>query len=259
VRRQRPGARRLRSALLVSAVLHVAIVTVFWASASMGREAAPLKVYAVNIVSPPPQEQGEPAEEQAPAEPEPAPAPQPAAQPEPPRPVQRETPPARREPSPAPRPTSRPAPAQTQRPEPARAQPRPTPEPTRPATPAPRPTPSRGADPSPTSAGGDNLAIRTEGAVCPSEAYCNNIAAMVQRYFRRPPDSYADRGDVCFRIARDGSVADLEVQRLRGSFQFRLALLEAVEQAGQRNSFGPLPRAFGSDWLPVCVGVSPQM
>jgi hypothetical protein len=81
----------------------------------------------------------------------------------------------------------------------------------------------------------------------------------VQRYFRRPPNAYSDRGDVCFRIARDGSVADLEVQRLRGSFQFRLALMEAVEQAARRNEFGPLPRQFSSDWLPVCVGVTPQM
>jgi hypothetical protein len=95
--------------------------------------------------------------------------------------------------------------------------------------------------------------------VCPSAAYCNNIAAMVQRYFRRPPDAYSDRGDVCFRIARNGSVSDLEVQRLRGSFAFRLALMEAVEQAARRNEFGPLPREFGSDWLPVCVGVTPQM
>lgn len=240
---------RFRNALIVSTLLHGGAVALFWASGSMGSELAPLRVYAVNLVSPPPQEQGEPEPiaPQTPPEPEPErPAPEPIpptpVQPEVPRPAPRETPTTRREPSPAPRPTSRPAPAET-----------------RPAPPAARPTPSRGATPDPTSPGGDNLAIRTEGEACPSEAYCNNIAAMVQRYFRRPPDAYSDRGDVCFRIARNGTVADLEVQRLRGSWQFRLALMEAVEQAGRRNEFGPLPREFGSDWLPVCVGVSPQL
>jgi hypothetical protein len=292
VKRKRRGGSRLGHALIASALLHGGAIAVFWAYASSGREMAPLKVYAVNIVSPPPREQGETSPEQVvpqaeptpEAQPEPtppAPAPQPTPPREQPRPTPREaTPPARREPTPPPRPTTRPAPAPAQRPAPARQEPRPaTPQPRPPVTPparqteqprasstpprqgetAPRPAPSTGAAPSPTSPGGENLAIRTDGATCPSEAYCNNIAATVKRYFRRPPDSYSDRGDVCFRIARNGSVSDLEVQRLRGSFQFRLALMEAVEQAGQRNAFGALPREFGSDFLPVCVGVTPQM
>jgi hypothetical protein len=284
------GSSRLRRALIASAVLHVGVIAVFWVSSSRGPQLPPLKVYAVNIVSPPPQAEGERAPEQAPpalepaAEPEPAP---PAPQPEPTPPVPEPTPPAAQpqRPAPQPQPASTPAPSPPQRPAPAQPprqaaanQPQP-PEPARPeppreqtppprqtqaspppaAEPAPRPSPSTGPSPAASSPGGENMAVRTEGAVCPSEAYCNNIAAMVKRYFRRPPDSYSDRGDVCFRIARNGSVSDLEVQRLRGSFAFRLALMEAVEQAGRRDEFGPLPREFGSDWLPVCVGVTPQM
>jgi hypothetical protein len=302
---------RIGSALIASALLHGGAIALFWAFAASGDRVPPQKVYAVNLVSPPPRVQSEqtapervvettpeaePAPEPAPPAPEPTPpapeptppAPRPQPQPTPPRPQPaptpreappRQTTPAPREPAPTPRPTTRPAPSEPPRAQtpPARQPERPaetrtaaTPPP-RPATPpaaastprqgepAPRPAPSTGPAPSPTSAGGENLAIRTEGAVCPSPAYCNNIAAMVQRYFRRPADSYSDRGDVCFRIARNGSVADIEVQRLRGGFAFRLALMEAVEQAGRRNEFGALPRDFGSDWLPVCVGVTPQM
>jgi hypothetical protein len=298
------GGSRLRGALIASALLHVGVIGFFWAASSSGAEMAPLKVYAVNIVSPPPRELGDPAPERVVAEAEPAPEPQPEAAPPapeptpaapqptppPPQPAQpRPTPPAPREqpraaqpatppaqprqqPAPARQtpPQQQPAPAPARQTPPPREQPpaaappaaRPAPaqsSPPRQGEPAARPAPSTGQQPSPASPGGENLAIRTEGAVCPSEAYCNNIAAMVQRYFRRPPNAYSDRGDVCFRIARDGSVADLEVQRLRGSFQFRLALMEAVEQAARRNEFGPLPRQFASDWLPVCVGVTPQM
>jgi hypothetical protein len=132
------------------------------------------------------------------------------------------------------------------------------PAPPRDAERAERTTPSSGAAPSPTSTGGDNLAIRTEGVTCPSEEYCNNIARQVKRYFRRPPEARNDRGDVCFHIARSGAVTEIEVQRLRGGFSFRLALTEAVEQASQRNEFGPLPRSFSGDILPVCVGFSPE-
>jgi outer membrane biosynthesis protein TonB len=277
------GRDRFRGALIASALLHAGAIAFFWAFASSGPARPALTVYAVNIVSPPPREAGETSPEQAPlesepvdetdtAEPEPVepepepspptPQPEPRPQPTPPQPAPRPEP-QRQQPAPTP-PAPRPEPPRQQ--PPAQREPTPAQRPTTPATepprqaePAPRPAPSTGAQPSPTSPGGENLAVRTDGAVCPSEAYCNNIAAMVRRYFRRPPDSYSDRGDVCFRIARSGAVADLEVQRLRGSFAFRLALMEAVEQAGRRNEFGPLPREFGSDWLPVCVGVTPQM
>jgi hypothetical protein len=309
VKRGGRGRGRLGGALTASALLHGGAIVLLWAFASSGPQRAPLKVYAVDIVSPPPREAGEtapervaaaaePVEEPSAAEPEPAPAPEPAPEPAPQRPAPPPpaAQPAPQRPAPTPPPAAQPAPqrpaptppaaqpppqrppptppreqAPAQRPttppaatRPAPAEPRPAPAapaPTAPreGEPAPRPAPSTGAQPSPTSPGGENLAVRTEGAVCPSAAYCNNIAAMVQRYFRRPPDAYSDRGDVCFRIARSGAVSDLEVQRLRGSFAFRLALMEAVEQAGRRNEFGPLPREFGSDWLPVCVGVTPQM
>jgi hypothetical protein len=291
VNRTGRGRGRLRNALVVSAVLHGGAIGFFWLSASRGSTVEPMRVYAVSIVSPPPRTAGEPAPErvapeetQAPSpEPEqpPPPEPQPtppaeAPQPAPPRPAEtqpRPAPPARtsppaREPSRASATTSQPTPQPeqpqrttpretppTQREEPAS---RPDPTPPRDAEVAERTTPSSGPSPSPTSPGGDNLAIRTQGITCPSDEYCANIARQVQRYFRRPPAARTDRGDVCFRIARNGSVTEIEVQRLSGGFEFRLALTEAVEQAALRNEFGPLPRAFSSDILPVCVAFTPQ-
>jgi hypothetical protein len=63
---------------------------------------------------------------------------------------------------------------------------------------------------------------------------------------------------VCFRILRDGSVAEISTQRVRGGAAFRLALMEAAEQAGNRKAFGVLPSGFGGEELPVCVDISPS-
>jgi hypothetical protein len=93
--------------------------------------------------------------------------------------------------------------------------------------------------------------------VCPSPEYCTNITKQVKRYFRRPPETTDERADVCFHITRSGAVDDIDVQRLRGGMVFKLALIEAVEQAGRRSEFGALPRNSASDGLDVCVEVSP--
>lgn len=262
-RRAAPG--RLGGAVALSALLHAAAIGGFWLAARAAAAEPAMRVYAVDIVSAPPQTQGPPtpAVEETPPEPEPEPEPAPAPEPTPePAP----TPPPAQRPEPAPRPA--PAPPRETRPEPTpprQTPPRQTPprqaEQPRPAEPRPtppRPAPSAGNAPAPESTGGDGASVRTEGVRCPSDAYCANIARQVQRYFRRPPQSRSDRGDVCFRLDRTGAASDIEVQRLQGSFAFRLALMEAVEQAARNNEFGAMPRSFGADWLPICVGVSPE-
>jgi outer membrane biosynthesis protein TonB len=265
----RGASGRVGGAVLASALLHAAVIGGFWLATRHAAAAPALRVYAVDIVSAPPETQGpptpataesEPEPEPAPAaEPEPAPVPEPAPAPAPPRPEPR--------PTPTPTPTPTPRPAEPRPTPPAQRQPEPTPparpapaEP-RPAEPRPapqRPAPSAGAAPAPAAQGGDGASVRTEGVRCPSDAYCANIARQVQRYFRRPAQSRSDRGDVCFRLDRSGAASDIEVQRLQGSFAFRLALMEAVEQAARNNEFGPIPRSFSGDWLPICVGVSPE-
>jgi hypothetical protein len=80
----------------------------------------------------------------------------------------------------------------------------------------------------------------------------------VRRYFRRPEGS-TGTAYVCFTVLRDGSTADdVDIKRLRGGFEFRMAIQEAVEQAGLHKAFGSLPRAFGAEELPVCVDITPQ-
>ncbi|MBV9108374.1 MAG: hypothetical protein JO306_03080 [Gemmatimonadetes bacterium] len=96
------------------------------------------------------------------------------------------------------------------------------------------------------------------GVECPSAGYCENIIRQVRRYFRRPEGS-AGSAQACFTILHDGTVDDIDIRRVRGGFDFRLAVEEAVEQAGLHKAFGALPRAFGAAELPVCVDISPQL
>ncbi len=227
--------------------MHLALVAFVWYAASRDEYMPPMRVYAVNIVSPPPQAEGPPSEAASPPEPEPEPEPEePESEPTEPEP----------EPEPAPAPDPEPAPA-PQRPDPPREEPRPTPPPPRetpperPAErPAERPTPSTGARPDPSSPGGDNINLRLQGVQCPTPDYCNNIIRQINRYFRHPGGSGGE-ADVFFLINRDGSVANLQLRSSTGGAGFRLAVLEAVEQAGLNRAFGPLPSAYGADQLPV--------
>jgi hypothetical protein len=50
---------RFRHAFLVSVVIHAAVVGFFWASASRAESLPQLRVFAVDIVSPPPRAEGE--------------------------------------------------------------------------------------------------------------------------------------------------------------------------------------------------------
>ncbi len=310
-----------------SLALHAALVALLlFSEGLMGDPPArpKMRVYAVNIVSPPPNVAGEPpAEPPAPssgpaasapspapsAPPAPAPpaseplAPEPKVEPAPPK----ATPPREQPKAPAPTPRPEPRPAERPKatePRPKAAEPRPkadeprpkATEPTRttgrtPATTTNRPgtttnrpatttrnerggtpegsggarstgTGSRGQatgrNPDPSSAGGEGLSLQQAGMECPSPGYCENVIRQVRRYFRRP-EGASGSAEVCFTIQRDGGADDIEVNRVRGGFPFRLAVQEAVEQAGMRKAFGALPRAFNAATLPVCVDISPQL
>jgi periplasmic protein TonB len=262
VSRRERGPFRL--AFLISALVHAAVIGVLYAAASSAAQLPQLRVYAVDIVSPPPQAAGEwtpeqpPAEEVPEAEPEAEPAPEPEPEPTPPAPV-----PPRPEPTPAQRPTPTPVPPRTeptpaQRPTPAPATPRPAtpaqpaPTPPRETPPAARPPqPSTGQRPDPSSPGGEDLDVRIEGARFADPAYLANIQRQINRYFRRPSGAQSDVAEVQFYINRDGSVSEIELVRHTGSFAFRSAAMEAVEQAGLNRAFGPLPRAYPADRLLV--------
>lgn len=235
-------------------------------------------------------EPGPAAPEPAPpvaAEPEPTPEP-PAPEPEPaPRIPEKSAP---KEPEKAPEPRKTPERPTPPRPTPTR--PNPTPPRTTPSTPPRTTTPNRppatqprpgtaqsgtgndanrtrgqgtrtgpatGRNADANSPGGEGLTINSRGVRCPTAGYCTNIVRQVRRFFRAPESASGGSGNVCFRIMRDGSVAEIATRDVRGGAAFRLALMEAAEQAGNRKAFGVLPSAFGGEELPVCVEITPQM
>jgi outer membrane biosynthesis protein TonB len=232
-----------------SVVLHAGVIlslTIYGGAEPPPRE----RIYQVDIVSAAPNVAGErptealvtrepepPAPEPQPAEPEPAPAP-PVPQPAPAREPPRADPPAREQPR-APTPAQRPA--------------------TTPTTGSgARQQPAAGREPQPTSPGGEGIRVRTPGDPCPVAGYCENVALTVQRFFRPPPGSAGAVGEVCFRVLRDGGATGMRVASLRGgSPAFRMAMIEAVEAAGQQRAFGPLPSAFDPQ-VPWCVELSPS-
>ncbi|HET7321281.1 MAG TPA: TonB C-terminal domain-containing protein [Longimicrobiaceae bacterium] len=247
-------------AYVTSAVVHVGVIGLLWGAAGMGEERPPMRVYAVDIVSPPPQAAGEfdpnpggaapaaPEPEPEPVKPSPPPKPEPA-----PPEVEHSTPaPATKAPEPKPVP-KQPAPKEKPKPAPEKTQASAKgtggEEKTEKSTG--KPTPSRGAKPDASSPGGQGLDVHLKGVQCPSPDYCANIVTQLYRYFRPPPEATTDAAEVFFWINQDGSVSDIEVTRSSGSFRFAAAAMEAVEQAGLHKAFGPLPREFERDRLPV--------
>jgi periplasmic protein TonB len=241
---------RMRLALVTSAVLHAGLIGLFWVVARSTAEVPRMRVYAVNLVSPPPQAAGE--FNPVPPAAEPHPQPEPAPEPEPVPPVPEPVPPPPKEPSPAPKATTPVPPKETPK------QPAPKEAPKQPAPKQEAPRPATGARPDPASAGGAGVNVQLPGVQCPSPAYCNNIVLQLNRYFRPPADATSDEAEIFFYINRDGSVSDIRVVRSTGSFRFRAAAMEAVEQAGLSRSFGPLPSGFAMDRLPVSFFFRPS-
>jgi outer membrane biosynthesis protein TonB len=264
----------LRWALVTSAVLHAGVIALVWAMAANQEPLPNMRVYAVDIVSPPPQQAGEfdpgngappQVAPEAPPEPTPpAPEPEPAPPAPSPKPVEPKPAPARPTPKP---PVKEPSP----KPKPTKPEPTKKPESSKPASsskPAAKPSStkpekvagggegggtgaSKGANPDETSSGGEGLDIHLKGAQCPSPDYCANIIRQLYRYFRPPSGAADEEAEIFFYINRDGSTTDIRVLRGSGSFRFRSAAMEAVEQAGLHHAFGPLPRSFSIDRLPV--------
>jgi outer membrane biosynthesis protein TonB len=297
--------------VVVSLLLHVAVVGLLAFSTGEAPPPPKTRVYAVDIVSPPPNMAGAPPTEalsnQEPgpaAAPSPAPAaetsPAPAPEPDPPAPDPEPAPPreAPKEPEKAPEPRrtppQRPATQPAQRPSTTNTRPtasntqpstnnRPTTTPEKGRTTPTRPAgssttggtgsgstrtrgdgtstaPATGSNPQAGSPGGEGINIHTEGDPCPVAGYCERVTLQVQRYFRPPAGNAGARGEVCFRIQRDGSVTDIEAGRLRGGggAAFRLAMMEAAEAAGSRRAFGTLPSAFDPGRWRWCVELTPR-
>ena len=226
--RARPPAR----AIIVSVLLHALVVAGFWLA---GIELSPepeFVQYRVTLVSPPPQESGEP---------------EPAAVPE--TPVVAEP-----EPEP-PAPEPEPELEQPKQPEPKPAPPKPET-----ATPTPEvnpdPAPVRGPDPKPVTIGGENRNVQLEGEEFPFPDYLENIVTQLHRMFRWSGSANLE-AEVVFYIQRDGTAGGIRIVRRSGNFQFDLQAHEAVDRAGRTGAFGPLPDGWQQDRLWVSFTFEP--
>ncbi len=219
-----------RGAVFASIALHVVVAAGLVASAQARPASPPMRVYRVSIYSPPPRQRGPTAPAAA----------APEAKPEKPEPE-----PEKPKPEPEKKATKAvPAP------------PKPKPQPEKKAA-APKasakdekPHETTGPRPDAHSAGGEDLNVKLEGEEFAYPGYLENIIVQVRRYFRWE-GAAGLRTEVYFVIHRDGSVSDIRIGTSSGNREYDYQALGAVEVAGKRGAFGPLPKGFQGDRLPV--------
>ena len=105
--------------------------------------------------------------------------------------------------------------------------------------------------------GSGDLTMQIEGLQAAYPEYYNNIIRTLYRFFRwneanRPSARYF------FYINRDGSVSDIRLIETSGNIAFNLEAMGAIEAAGERKAFGPLPAGFEGDRLPVLFAFQPR-
>ena len=215
--RTKPG----RGAIAGSVILHLLlVVAVAIGAINKTSDTIEYKVYRVDLYSPPPQVEG------APEPPKPQPA---IVRPDPPK-------------------TS----------EVKEDRPAPKPQPKKPvSTGTGKSDVAKGRNPDPKSlVGGEGLDVHMEGEEFPYPEYLENIITQLNRYFRwnGAPNLETKVG---FEIMRDGSVRRIRVIQKSGNINFDLEAVSAIEQAGKRGAFGPLPKGWVNDRLPIAFSFLP--
>ena len=226
------GSSELRGPLLLSAVAHLVVMLALLVVRTAAPPALPL-MYEVNLVAAPVGERAAGVVR----DPVPEPVTPPVAAPTPTR-VERNDP-GKTAPIKAPT---------------VKAPTRATPSPAAPAKAAP-------AARAPTAGGGavggtgtDVATVRTEGIQFPFPGYLQNIVRQIALNFR-PRNPGALTAEVLFFIHRDGSVSGFRFVQRSGNFAFDVEAEGAVEAA--TGAFGPLPKGFGDDILPVTFRFDP--
>jgi TonB family protein len=222
-RLRRRGSRPPRRFLVASLGLHVFVVAALYAGGVRMPRTAEFETFRVNLVSPPPTEQGEP---------EPVVTTTPVV-----------PPPVVQQPQPTPQPPQ-PTPPRTQAPTPTPPQRQPD------------PAPARGPDPRPSPVGGENLNVVQDGRDFQYPEYLENIVRQLNRYFRWSGAANLE-AEVVFYINRDGSVGGIQLAKRSGTFAFDLQASQAVEQAGRARAFGPLPDGWQRDRLHIAYTFEP--
>jgi periplasmic protein TonB len=222
-RRHGPGALSLIGSLFVHAAV---IAAAFYVSevAARPEKTDGFKTYRVSIVSPPPQVEGQ-------------------YTPVPPKPMVVEAPKA---PQPKPKPEVKKKTQQTKTTAPPVA-----------TAKKPKDAPVAGHNPKPGSIGGEGLNIDIEGEEFPYPGYLEGIIRGINAYFRWTGDPNLET-EVAFYIERDGSVKGIQTRRRSGNINFDFTAIAAIEEAGKRGKFGPLPKDFGRDRLGVQFTFTPN-
>lgn len=218
-RNARPGS----GAIVGSVLMHGALVgLIAFETVKGGKPLPEYRVYKVDLYSPPPQASGEP---EAPKQAEPA-----VIKPDLPRTV-----------------TATPKPTPTVKAPPKKNV----------VTGKGNADVAKGRNPNPKAlVGGEGLDVHMDGADFPDPEYLNNIILQLNRYFRWTGAELVAR--VGFEIQRDGSVKNIRVIQKSGNINFDLEAISAVEQAGKRGAFGPLPRVWVPNRLPVAFKFEPS-
>lgn len=113
------------------------------------------------------------------------------------------------------------------------------------------------AAPEETRQGAQDLPVRLEGAPFPYPEYLGNIILQIKRHWRPPAGGGQLRAELAFTVLRDGSIEDVSWIRRSGNPAFDLEARGAIEAAGRRRAFGPLPRDYPADQLRVSFFFDP--
>lgn len=217
--RPRPGPVALGTSLAIHAVLLVPLMV-------FARPPAPVQfeTYRVNLVAAPAEvlqpepAVAEPELQPEPAEPEPEPEPEAEAREAPPEPERRSEPDVEKPPE----------------------------------TPEERPQPTE----TPDAAAGGEVNLSIEGLEFPFPEYLANVQVQLLRYFRWNEESHP-KGTIYFEITPDGAVRNIRMVGPSGNLRFDFAARGAVETAGNRGAFGPLPEDYAGPFLPVLLEIEP--
>ncbi|MGQ0563281.1 MAG: TonB C-terminal domain-containing protein [Gemmatimonadota bacterium] len=221
---RRPARGPGRGAFAAAVLLHLLPLVALVGNVFDAAEPLPqYKVYRVDIYSPPPQVEGKPEA--------------------PPQPTQTIVQPAEAK-----------TVAVEQKPAPAVKKPAP---PKNVTTGTGKSAVAKGRNPDPKSVvGGEGLDVHMAGEEFPYPEYLENIIIQLNRYFRWTGAPNLDTR-IGFEIMRDGSVSNIRVLRKSGNINFDLEAISAIEQAGKRGAFGPLPRGWVANRLPIAFSFLP--
>jgi protein TonB len=106
--------------------------------------------------------------------------------------------------------------------------------------------------------GSDVVNVNTAGIEFPFPGYLSNIVRQIALAFEVPSGATNLSAEVSFLIRRDGSVTGIRLITSSKAYVFDQSALAAVEAAGRTGKFGPLPKEFSDDVLPVIFSFDPK-